>query len=193
MTHYLPSCRTGWIRKSPAGGIVCAVAGSVQHMMQGLVLDADSPLYGRVDEKIKLEPIGIEYIGEALGLKSVRDIVKAYAIWGGVPRYWVAAERFGSNLESAIDELVFDPLGVFHEEPTTLLQSEIPNAIVLKPYLDVIGLGVNRVSEIASRLGVASTALSRPLARLVEIGLVKREIPFGESEKNSKKSLNFKL
>ena len=44
-------------------------------------------------------------------------------------------------------------------------------------------------SEIAGRLGVQATALARPLARLIEIGLVKREVPFGESEKNSKKSL----
>ena len=157
--------------------------------MQGLVLDADSPLYGRVDEKIKLEPIGIGYVREALGLGSAQDAVKAYAIWGGVPRYWVAAERFGNDLDAALDELVFNPLGVFHEEPTSLLQSEIPSAISLRPYLDIIGIGANRVSEIAARLGVAATSMSRPLARLIEIGLVKREVPFGESEMNSKKSL----
>lgn len=186
----LPSQLQNWIDQEKArGGIVSAIAGSVQHMMQGLVLDADSPLYGRVDEKIKLAPIDIGYIHEGLGLETAQEAVKAYAIWGGVPRYWVAAERFGSDLDTALDELVFDPLGVFHEEPTTLLQSEIPSAISLKPYLDVIGFGSNRVSEIAARIGVASTAMSRPLARLIEIGLVKREVPFGESEKNSKKSL----
>ena len=186
----LPSQLQNWVDQEKARkGIVSAIAGSVQHMMQGLVLDADSPLYGRVDEKIKLGPIGIGHVRKGLGLDSAQDAVKAYAIWGGVPRYWVAAEPFGGNLDAALDELVFNPLGVFHEEPATLLQSEIPSAIGLKPYLDVIGLGANRVSEMAARLGVATTAMSRPLARLIEIGLVKREVPFGESEKNSKKSL----
>ena len=170
-------------------GIVCAIAGSVQHMMQGLVLDSDSPLYGRVDEKIHLLPIDFGYVKEALRVSSALDAVKAYSVWGGVPRYWVAAERFGANLDKALDELVFQPLGIFHEETASLLQSEIPSAVGLKPYLDVIGMGASRASEIAGRLGVAATALSRPLARLIEIGLVKREIPFGESEKNSKKSL----
>ena len=60
---------------------------------------------------------------------------------------------------------MLNPLGLFHEEPTTLLQSEIPSAISLKPYLDVIGLGANRVSEIAARIGAAATAMARPLAR----------------------------
>ena len=186
----IPSVLQNWVdAEKRCGGIVCSIAGSVQHMMQGLVLDSNSPLYGRVDEKIKLPPIDICHVREALALRSAVDAVKAYAIWGGVPRYWVAAERFGSDLDTAVDELVLDPLGLFHEEPTTLLQSEIPSAISLKPYLDVIGLGANRVSEIAARTGVAATAMSRPLARLGEIGLVRKEIPFGESEKNSKKSL----
>lgn len=186
----IPSILQNWVdAEKRRGGIVCAIAGSVQHMMQGLVFDSDSPLYGRVDEKIKLPPIDIGYIKEALSLRSALDAVKAYAIWGGVPRYWVAAKRFGNDLDAAIDELVLNPLGLFHEEPMTLLQSEIPSAISLKPYLDVIGLGANRVSEIAARLGVAATAMSRPLARLIEIGLVKKEVPFGESEKSSKKSL----
>ena len=186
----LPSILQNWIDgEKGRGGIVCAIAGSVQHMMQGLVLDADSPLYGRVDEKIKLLPIDVGYIREALHLKTAVDAVKAYSVWGGVPRYWVAAERFDADIDSAVDGLALDPLGIFHEEPSTLLQSEIPNAIGLKPYLDIIGLGVNRVSEIAGRLGVQATALARPLSRLIEIGLVKREVPFGESEKSSKKSL----
>lgn len=179
-----------WIdaEKRP-GGLLVAIAGSSQHMMQGLVLDADSPIYGRADEKLRLRPIAIGYLQEGLNLKSAQDAVKAYAVWGGVPRYWVAVERYRNRLDQALDDLVLDPLGVFHEEPNTLLQSEIPSAVSLKPYLDAIGLGANRVSEIAGRLGLPSTTISKPLARLVELGLVKREVPYGEDERNSKKSL----
>ena len=179
-----------WIdAEKRAGGLLVAIAGSSQHMMQGLVLDADSPIYGRADEKLKLRPIGIPYLREGLGVKSAQDAVKAYAVWGGVPRYWVAAERYRNDLDLALDELVLDPLGVFHEEPNTLLQSEIPSAISLKPCLDAIGLGANRMSEIAGRLGIPATTVSKPLARLVDLGFVKREIPYGENEKSSKKSL----
>jgi len=179
-----------WIdAEKRAGGLLVAVAGSSQHMMQGLVLDADSPIYGRADEKIKLPPIGFSFLREALGLKSELDAVRSYAVWGGVPRYWVAAERFGGRLDEAVDDLVLNPLGVFHEEPTTVLQSEIPSAISLKPYLDVVGLGANRLSEIAARLGVPATTVGKPLARLVELGLVRRDVPYGEDEKSSKRSL----
>ena len=170
-------------------GMLVAIAGSSQHMMQGIVIDQTSPLYGRADERLKLSPLGFDYIGEALGIKSPIDRIKAYAIWGGVPRYWVAAERYRTALDEAVDEQILSPLGIFHDEPATLLQSEIPSAMSLKPYLDVIGSGVNRAGEIAGRTGVTVTTLSKPLSRLVNLGFVKREIPYGENEKSSKRSL----
>jgi len=179
-----------WIdREKAARGLLVAIAGSSQHMMHGLVLDADSPIYGRADEKIRLQPLDIRYVRDALGLRTGVDAVKAYALWGGVPRYWVSAQRFGRDLDAALDDLVLDPMGPFHEEPATILQSEIPSAISLKPYLDVVGMGVSRISEIAGRLGLPATTVSKPLARLVELGLVKREVPYGENDKGTKRSL----
>lgn len=75
----LPSVLQNWVDgEKRLGGIVCAIAGSVQHMMQGLVLDSDSPLYGRVDEKIKLPPIDIGYVRDAFRLEHAIDAVKAY-------------------------------------------------------------------------------------------------------------------
>lgn len=55
--------------------------------------------------------------------------------------------------------------------------------------MSVVGSGVNRLSEIASRLGEPATNLSRPLAKLIDLGYLEKEVPFGESAKSSKKSL----
>ena len=55
--------------------------------------------------------------------------------------------------------------------------------------LDAIGNGAHRVSEIGGRIGRPATSLSRPLERLVGMGLIRREVPFGESEKQSRRSL----
>jgi len=59
----------------------------------------------------------------------------------------------------------------------------------LRPILDVIGMGAHRISEIAGRLGKPATSLTHALTRLVDLGLVRREQPFGESEKSGKRSL----
>jgi hypothetical protein len=70
-----------------------------------------------------------------------------------------------------------------------LLLEEMPPAIRLRPLLDAIGMGVHRITEVAGRIGQPVTSLSRPLSRLLELGLVRRESPYGTSEKSTKRSL----
>jgi uncharacterized protein len=55
--------------------------------------------------------------------------------------------------------------------------------------LSLIGQGCHRLSEIAGRIGKPATSLSRPLQRLVNLGLVHREVPFGVPERDSKRNL----
>jgi len=186
----LPSVLQNWVdRETAAQGLLIAISGSSQRMMQGLVLDDAEPLYGRASEAFALPPIPAGWIGDALGVSDPSDALQAYAVWGGIPRYWELASPFGANLEAAVDALALDPLGPLHTEPDRLLREETPSAMALRPLLDVIGNGCNRLSEIGARLGCPATSLSRPLGRLQELGLVVRETPFGESEKASKRAL----
>ena len=55
--------------------------------------------------------------------------------------------------------------------------------------LTLIGQGCHRLSEIAGRLGKPATSLSRPLERLLYLGLVRRDVPFGASSRDTKRSL----
>ncbi|MCC6527514.1 MAG: ATP-binding protein [Polyangiaceae bacterium] len=170
-------------------GIRLVVAGSSQRMMQGLVLDRSAPLFGRAAQAFALEPLSPAYLGEALGLGAAREAVEAYAVWGGTPWYWELAAPSGGDLVGAVDALVLDPAGPLHREPERLLLEEQPSAAALRPLLDAIGAGAHRVSEIAGRVGQPATSLARPLSRLVELGLVRREVPFGEPERATKRAL----
>lgn len=186
----LPSVVQAWVDQDVARlRIPVVIAGSSQRMMQGLVMDASEPLYGRADELLHLRPMRAAYLLDALPCDAARDAVSAYAAWGGIPRYWELAQRAGMPTGAAVDYLVLNPLGPLHEEPERLLLEELPPATALRPLLDAIGLGAHRVSEIAGRIGQPATALSRPLRRLIELGLVRREVPFGESPKSSKRAL----
>jgi hypothetical protein len=170
-------------------GLVVALSGSAQHMMQGLGLDRSSPLFGRATESLELQPLPAGYIGEALGLAGALEQIKAWASWGGIPRYWELAAPFGPSLEAAVDAVVLDPSGPLHREPDRLLAEELPPAIALRPILDAVGAGANRPSEIAGRVGAPVTSLARPLGRLQELGLLSREQPFGVTERGGKRSL----
>ncbi len=55
--------------------------------------------------------------------------------------------------------------------------------------MSYIGTGANRLSEIAARCNEPATNLSRPLKKLVDLGFLEKDVPFGVDEKNAKKSL----
>lgn len=168
--------------------LTVVIAGSSQRMMQGLVLSANAPLFGRATEHIHLGPLPSSALRE-LGIKDSLAAIAFWTAWGGIPRYWELAENLGRNTANNILDLVLDPQGPLHLEPTRLLLEEQPPAVELKPILDAIGVGAHRLSEIAGRMGRPATSLGRAFERLIELGLVRRETPFGESELSSKRSL----
>lgn len=169
--------------------LVLAIAGSSQRMMQGIVLSSEAPLYGRATVVLDVGPLPPAFIGEALGPASVAEQVAAWTAWGGVPRYWELAADESGPTRQRVERLVLDPLGPLHREPDRLLLEEMPPAVEVRPILDAIGAGAHRVSEIAGRMGRPATSLSRPLDRLVQLGLAIREIPFGDPERGMRRSL----
>jgi hypothetical protein len=186
----LPSVLQRWVDHEARGArLVIAVAGSSQRMMQGLVLASDAPLYGRAREILDIRPLDPSFLATVFRTRKGIRLVEHFTAWGGVPRYWELATEAPKNPLLAIEELVLNPLGPLHREPDRLLIEEVPTALEVRPILDAIGLGAHRVSEIARRIGRPATSISRPLERLVSMGLARREIPFGESEKKSRRSL----
>jgi hypothetical protein len=169
-------------------GVHLVLAGSSQRMMHGLVLDRTAPLYGRATEILKIHPLPAGWIRRALRLAGHEDAVVNYAVWGGVPRYWeLALEHAG--LESAMRELVLSPLGVLHDEPIGLLLEDMRDVAQAASIASLVGQGCHRLSEIAARLEKPATSLTRPLQRLVDLELIEREIPFGSSARDSRRSL----
>ncbi len=186
----LPSVLQRWVdHECKPNGLVLAVAGSSQRMMQGLVLDSSAPLYGRASELLHLGPLPAGYLREAFHSLSPTRAVEYYTVLGGVPYYWELALDAGEDLDSIVDTIALDPLGPLHREPDRLLLEESPPALSLRPILDCVGLGAHRISEIAARLGVPASSLSRQMANLQDMELLQRHIPFGENPKSSKRSL----
>jgi hypothetical protein len=185
----LPSVLQRWLdHEARRARLVVAIAGSSQRMMQGLVLGADAPLYGRAREVLHVVPLEAAHLRTAFGERSAGRLVELYTAWGGVPRYWELARESGTDAAAQIERLVLDPLGPLHNEPDRLLLEELPPAVELRPLLDAIGGGAHRVSEIAARMGRPATSMARPLERLVAMGLARRDVPFGEPERKSRRS-----
>jgi len=63
---------------------------------------------GRAVEAFAVQPLKPGYLRETIAFARPRDMVSAYALWGGMPRYWELAEPFGADLDTAVDALVLD-------------------------------------------------------------------------------------
>ena len=163
------------------------LCGSSQSMMTNLFNSSKAPLYGRADLILKLDYLPIYYLMELLNVSPERAI-EEYSVWGGVPRYWQERAKYRS-LEKAVLSLVMNKYGLFYDEPIILFLDEMRTSMQSNSILSLVAGGSNKLSEIAGRLQKPATHLSKPLQILIELGYLKREIPFGENQKNAKKTL----
>lgn len=163
------------------------ICGSSQRMMQKMVLDASEPLYGRANERMVIKPIALHYWKECFGL-TARQAIEEYGVWGGVPRYWELRED-ESGFEQALDRLVLDPNGILYDEPASLFMDEEGNNQLYTSIMTALGNGFCQYSRLANAVGRKTTELSVPLKNLTEMVYIRKEVPFGESEDKTKKTL----
>lgn len=163
------------------------VCGSSQRMMQEMILSQSEPLYGRADAILDVRPIPLPYLQDGLHLNSISTI-EEYCVWGGVPRYWELREEY-SSLKDAIRGMLLGPTTVLYDEPKRLFLDDMKVTVQSESLMAVVAAGANRLSEIASRMGREATSLSAPLDRLIQMSYLRREIPFGESPKKSKRGI----
>lgn len=163
------------------------ICGSSQRMMEKIILDASEPLYGRADERICLGPIGIQHWKEAFKL-TPREIFEEFSIWGGVPRYWRLREDY-SGMWEAMENLILDEHGILSDEPNALFLDESSEIAPYSSIMTALGGGNEKFSSLALVIGKKTTDLTQPLRNLQEMSYVSKEVPFGENEKKSKKTL----
>ena len=163
------------------------LCGSSQQMMQSITLNSSSPLYGRCDEILNINPMLLGWYNEYFRINAIKTI-EGYSVYGGVPRYWELQKKYQS-LTDSIKYNLLDPDGILFKEPEMLFFDEMRTSVLAFSILTLIGFGCNRLSEIAGRLEKPATQLNRPIKLLIDLGYVRRETPFNTSLKSTKKSL----
>lgn len=164
------------------------LCGSSQHMMEDTVLSANAPLYGRADEIMQITPLAAGYLQDHLPGLAAEDLIREYAVWGGVPRYWELRSRY-ENLAEAIKDLLLTPTSLLKDEPRRLLLDDVRSLVQPISLLTLIAGGANRLSELGARSQKPAAELTRPLNRLIELGYVDKLTPYGTSLRSSRHTL----
>lgn len=185
----VPSIFQKWIDTSKKKNITIILCGSSNKMMHDIFLDGSAPLYGRAKKTINLEPMSYKEFTKALRLDVKKPAsFELFALVGGVPKYWEFIDAKLNPVKQAT-ELYFDFAPYMQHEPRRILRDEGITGLNPLSVLEAIGRGSERASEIASRLGMPQTNLSRVFFQLIDTGVLERVIPFGESARSSKKSM----
>ncbi|MBI5553590.1 MAG: ATP-binding protein, partial [Candidatus Diapherotrites archaeon] len=161
------------------------LSGSLIGLMKDLFKSSKEPLYGRIKKGFKLEQLSLGScleFGRELGLNK-EELVKAYLIFGGYPKYFVAIEDFGLNGKTAemiLDSLLFAKDAPLEDEINSILSREFGGRSgVYYSILEAIANGNNTLSGIAGSLNTNPTSLTRQIKELRDyFQLIEFEMPF---------------
>lgn len=183
----LPSRLQKWLDHSMPRGCQLILAGSSTRMMNDLFLNRSAPLYGRAHKLLHVQPMDYAAFCDACAQKPA-DMAsfEKYSLVGGIPKYWEFVEK-GRDVVALAEALYFDFAPYMEQEPQRILRDEGVTGASALSVLEAVGRGAERPSEIATRLGVVQTNLSRLLQQLLDASVLARELPFGESMRTTKK------
>lgn len=157
------------------------LCGSSMSFMEEQVLGYESPLYGRRTAQFKINPFTFMETLEYFGNYDKHDAAYLYGVCGGTPQYFLQLDTHMSVRENIIEN-VLDTSSYLFEEPQNLLKQEVREASLYNSIISAIASGSTKLSEIASKTGEETSACSAVLKKLIALGLVVRETPFGEKE-----------
>ena len=162
------------------------LSGSSMSFMENQVLAYKSPLYGRRTAQFKISPFSFfEALPFFEGFEA-EDKATLYGAVGGVPEY-LSKLNSKRTVKQNIIELFLTPSGHFFEEPSNLLKQELRDPSTYNTIIEAIAYGASRLSEISSKSGLESNKCGKYIKSLIELGLVKKEVPVFET--SSRKSI----
>ena len=166
-------------------------SGSYVSMMDKIFTRQKAPLFNRATFKIILQPLPPEVVWEMqadMGVQNPIQKITNYCIFGGIPYYYEVLERYG--IKNNTERLFFD-IGQLKEEGQDILRQEFGSAY--KKYfsiLEAIGSGLVSAGEIAQKVGIESTTLSKYIQSLQnDFKLIERRVPFDQNPSRSKKGI----
>ncbi len=173
----LPSIlQNTWDHRLKATPAVVVLCGSHVGMMERL-LHYDAPLFGRMVGPLRVGPLPFRALTQFFPHYAAAERVAIWAILGGVPAY---LERFDDSqtIAANVRRHVFRSTGLFRTDPDHLLHESLREPQNYIAILLAIAAGHHQVTDIISAAGLPGAKQADPyLARLRELGFIRREIP----------------
>jgi AAA+ ATPase superfamily predicted ATPase len=183
-TPELPSIlQAWWDREGVHAALYVVLCGSQLSAMAALG-EESAPLFGRFNAGIfHLDPLQYEDVACFYANKPHYGVVEKllmYGVFGGTPRYHALVDPSRPPAEEIVT-LLMQPRAILENEVRFLLGSEqIRDPAPYNAILAAIASGETKFNRIQQLIGVERGALSKSLRTLLDLGWIRRELPFGE-------------
>ena len=173
---------TSWQKKN----IMLILCGSALSFMENKVLSEKSPLFGRRDAQIKLEPFNYKDSSLFVPNYSLEEKAICFGVTGGVAKY-LSLFNPSISLFDNIKKQFFHTDGYLFDETKNLLTQEFSDVTLVNNIIEQIANGENTLTNIASKVKEKESTVFYSLEKLIEIGLVEK-VKCITDEKNRKKT-----
>ncbi len=183
-----------WRANGDDPNLFLILSGSDVSFFEKQVVGYAATTYGRRTGSLRLLPFPPAELRHFLPDWSPPDLIRAYAVFGGVP-YYLAALDPDAPLAANVERVVLRPDALLREEPRFLLgqHSELRDERVYFSILRAIAAGRTRRGEIADRVGRSADATGQLLDRLIEMGLVRRVHPVTVANPERSRTVRFAI
>lgn len=161
--------------------ILLILCGSSVSFMTNKIMGKKSPLYGRNTSVMEVLPFDYQVVSQFLPAYSAEEKLIVYGILGGVP-YYLSQFTDRKTLNKNIADKIIESSSALREEPLTLLKSELREPATYNSIIEAIAGGANRLNEIASKTGIASSEISVYIKNLKDMRLVEKVTPCGKKD-----------
>ncbi len=159
--------------------LMLIICGSSMSYMEDHVLAYKAPLYGRWTAQMKILPFDFADTCRCFKHFSNEDKALIYGIVGGTPQYLLQMNDRLSVADN-IKNTFLNPSSSLFEEPENLLKQEVREPALYNAIITAIAAGASRMSEISAKVGEDTSVCATYIKNLLELGLVRRETPYGE-------------
>ena len=173
-----------WDREGVHSPLFVVLCGSQLSAMAALGKES-APLFGRFNAGIfHIDPLHYEDVAcfyEGSRYYGVKEKLLMYGVFGGTPRYHALVDP-SRPLAEEIVTLLMQPRAILENEVRFLLGTEqIRDPAPYNAILAAIASGETKFNGIQQSIGVERGTLSFSLRTLLELGWIRRELPFGEN------------
>lgn len=179
-----PTIMQRWWEKIKTKDKKIILCGSIISTIYKITRSYGSALYGRKTFEFDVKPLTFWHIKGFFNY-DVKDMIIAYSVLGGVPRY---LEEFDpkKQVTENVREKILEKVSFLYNEPMNLLYEEFRDATPYVSIILAIVQGSTKFNEISLLSRIDTNKLPKYLNVLERVEIITKEIPITERKMKSK-------